>query len=83
VKLALYDDRDGSAAGGVVQEVFLGDANSMLVRIPPMIWNCVKGLGQAPAVIVNCATFPHDPDEIGRLDPFSPDIPYDWSLRHG
>ena len=46
VKLALYDDGDGSAARGVAHEVFLGDANSMLVRIPPMIWNDVKGLGQ-------------------------------------
>ena len=83
MKLALYDDRDGSATRGVVQEAFLGDANSMPVRIPPMIWNGVKGLGQAPAVIANCATFPHDPDEIGQLDPFSPDIPHDWSMRHG
>jgi dTDP-4-dehydrorhamnose 3,5-epimerase len=55
----------------------------MLVRIPPMIWNDVKGLGQAPAVIAKCATIPHDPDEIGQLDPFSPDIPHDWSMRHG
>jgi len=30
----------------LAQEVFLGDANSMHVRIPPMIWNDVKGLGQ-------------------------------------
>ena len=83
MKLALYDDGDGSAARGVAHEVFLGDANSMLVRIPPMSWNDVKGLGQAPAVIAKCATIPHDPDEIGQLDPFSPDITHDWSMRHG
>jgi dTDP-4-dehydrorhamnose 3,5-epimerase len=83
VKLALYDDREGSPTRGTVQELFLGDANSFLVRIPPMIWNGVKGLGSSPSVIANCATLEHDPDEISRLDPFSPDIPYDWSLRHG
>jgi dTDP-4-dehydrorhamnose 3,5-epimerase len=83
VKLVLYDDREGSPTRGTVQELFLGDANSFLVRIPPTIWNGVKGLGSSPSVIANCATLAHDPDEISRLDPFSPDIPYDWSLRHG
>ena len=36
-----------------------------------------------PALVANCATIPHDPDEIERLDPFDNDIPYDWALRHG
>jgi dTDP-4-dehydrorhamnose 3,5-epimerase len=30
----------------------------------------------------NCATLPHDPDEIERVDPFDNDIPCDWALRH-
>ena len=25
---------------------------------------------------------PHDPDEIGRMDPFDPTIPYTWELKH-
>jgi dTDP-4-dehydrorhamnose 3,5-epimerase len=33
--------------------------------------------------VANCATLPHDAEEIGRLDPFSDRIPYDWALRHG
>ena len=56
MKLALYDDGEGSATHGEPHEVFLGDANSVLVRDPPMIWNGVKGLGQAPAMIAKCAT---------------------------
>jgi dTDP-4-dehydrorhamnose 3,5-epimerase len=83
VKLVLFDDRDGSATRGEVQELFVGEANSVLVRIPPMVWNGVKGLGSSPVVIANCATLPHDPQEISRLDPFGTEIPYDWSLRHG
>jgi dTDP-4-dehydrorhamnose 3,5-epimerase len=83
VKLVLYDGREGSPTHGTLQELFIGDSNYMLVRIPPMIWNGVKGLGQQPAIIANCASHPHDPQEISRLDPFSPAIPYDWSLRHG
>jgi len=34
-------------------------------------------------VLANCATHPHDPAEMLRLDPHSPEIPYDWSLKHG
>lgn len=83
VKLALYDGRDASPTSGVVQELFLGDANYVLVRIPPNVWNGVKGLGSTPAMVANCASHPHDPQEISRLDPFSDEIPYDWSLRHG
>ena len=83
VKLVLYDGREGSPTCGTLKELFIGDANYVLVRIPPMVWNGVKGLGQAPAIIANCASHPHDSEEIDRLDPFSPQIPYDWSLRHG
>jgi len=83
VKLVLYDDREGSPTHGELQELFLGDANSWLVRIPPNIWNGVKGIAQTPSVVANCATLPHDPDEIGRLDPFDQRIPYSWELRHG
>ena len=83
VKLVLFDDRTGSPTRGALQELFVGDSNYVLVRIPPMVWNGVKGLGGSPAMIANCASHPHDPGEISRLDPFSDEIPYDWSLRHG
>jgi dTDP-4-dehydrorhamnose 3,5-epimerase len=83
VKVVLYDDRDHSDTRGQLQELFVGDQNYALVRIPPMVWNGVKGLGGTPAMVANCASHAHDPDEISRLDPFSDRIPYDWSLRHG
>lgn len=78
IKLALYDPREGSPTRGEVQEIFLGDDNYALVRIPPGIYNGFKGLGDRPAIVANCATLPHDPEEIGRLDPFENEIPYDW-----
>lgn len=83
IKLALFDARDGSATKGTVQEIFAGRANYVLVTVPPGVWNGFKGVGVEAAIVANCATEPHDPDEIVRCDPFSPDIPYDWSLRHG
>jgi dTDP-4-dehydrorhamnose 3,5-epimerase len=83
IKLALYDDREGSATRGEVMELFLGDQNYSLVQIPPLIWNGFKGYGTTMAIVANCATVAHDPDEIVRLDPTSPRIPYRWDLTHG
>jgi len=82
VKLVLYDPRKGSKTKGEIQELFIGDDNYVLVKIPPGIWNGFKGIGAKPAIVANCATIPHRPDEIERLDPSNNDIPYDWELKH-
>ena len=82
IKLVLFDDRPGSRTRGTVQEIFLGQDNYSLVRVPPLIWNGFKGYGTSEALVCNCATIVHDAEEIERLDPFSPLIPYDWNLKH-
>jgi len=82
IKLVLYDDREGSSTRGEVQEIFLGLEYYSLVTIPPMIWNGFKGVGTEMAIVANCTTLPHDPEEIERMDPFTDRIPYDWSLKH-
>ena len=82
IKLVLYDNRDGSPTNGNIMELFMGDEYYCLVKIPPLVWNGYKGIGVKPALVANCATFPHDPDEMKRLDPFSEIIPYDWKLKH-
>jgi dTDP-4-dehydrorhamnose 3,5-epimerase len=83
IKLVCYDDRPGSSTHGSVAEIFTGELDYALITIEPGIWNGFKGIGDKPSLVANCATVPHSPNEIERLDPFSPDIPYDWSLRHG
>jgi dTDP-4-dehydrorhamnose 3,5-epimerase len=83
IKLVLYDDRDDSPTRGELQEIFTGEDFYALVTVPPGVWNGFKGIGTAPAIVANCATVPHDPEEIVRLDPFSPKIPYRWEIRHG
>ena len=83
IKLVLYDDRPRSRTKGRIQEIFLGGLNYALVVIPPKVWNGFKGIGQTPAIVANCATIPHDPREIVRLDPMHNPIPYDWDLKHG
>ncbi|MEJ5201240.1 MAG: dTDP-4-dehydrorhamnose 3,5-epimerase family protein [Anaerolineales bacterium] len=82
IKLVLYDDRPDSPTRKELQEIFIGEDNYALVKIPPRIWNGFKGIGIYPAIVANCATLPHDPDEIVRLDPFDRSIPYDWSIAH-
>lgn len=82
IKLVLYDDREGSPTRGELQEIFLGPDNYVLVTIPPLVWNGFKGIGQEMAIVANCASIPHDPEEIERLDPFDKSIPYDWGLKH-
>ena len=83
IKLVLYDGRDDSPTKGEVQEIFLGRENYKLVTIPPMVWNGFKGIGTEPAIVANCATLPHDPAEIERMDPFVNDIPYNWDRKDG
>jgi len=82
VKLALYDEREGSPTRGTLMEVFLGPDNYSLVVIPPDVWNGHKGMSDPFAMIANCCTHPHDPARSVRLDPFDNPIPYDWAVRH-
>lgn len=81
IKLVLYDERDHSPTQGALMELFIGENNYALVKIPPGVWNGFKGVGPRPAIVANCATLPHDPDEILRMDPFDNDIPYDWRIK--
>jgi len=78
IKVVLYDDREESATKGGVLEVVVGPEEYALVVIPPGIWHGFQGLAEPVSILANCATEPHDPDELDRRDPQSTDIPYDW-----
>jgi len=85
IKLALYDDRPDAPTLGALQELFLGEARPLLVRIPRGVWHGWKGVGTDEAFMLNCPSEPYDyahPDELRR--PWDdPGIPYDWSLKMG
>jgi len=83
IKLVLYDDRDNSPTKGELQEIYIGRENYQLVKVPPLVWNGFKGYGDEMAIVANCATLAHDPDEIVRMVPFDTSIPYSWDLKHG
>lgn len=82
VKLVLFDDRPSSPTKGKLMEIFLGPDNYQLVIVPPLVWNGFKGISTSASIVANCSTFPHDPSEIEYKDPFSPEIGYDWNIRH-
>ena len=71
-----------SATNGNLMEIYTGDDNYLLIMVPPNIWNGFKGMGGKKAIVANCASIPHDPDEISRKNPFDPDIPYNWELKN-
>lgn len=83
IKLALYDLRQDSPTRGNLMEIFMGQDDYKLVTVPAGVANGFKGLGTTDSLVANCATMPHDPAEITRIDPFTPDIPYDWNIKHG
>lgn len=83
IKLVLYDGREGSPTKGELMELFLSPEDHKRVTVPSGVWNGFKGVSPEPAIVANCATLPHDPAEIVRLDPFDPSIPYTWDLKHG
>jgi len=83
IKLVLYDGREDSPTHGEVNEFFLGQHNPMLVQIPAYVLHGFKGIGTDEAIVINCPTEVYNyetPDEF-RVDPFSPEVPYDWSLK--
>lgn len=82
-KLVMYDLRDDSPTRGVLQEVFFGEDNYVLVQIPPGIANGYKAYGDKMVIMANCASEPHRPEEMKRMPPFTTEIPYDWDLQHG
>jgi len=82
IKCVLYDDRPGSSTRGSVEEYFLSPENYCLVTVPPMVWNGFKGIGDKVSIVANCATLPHDPDEIERKAALDPTIPYNWGIQH-
>ncbi len=85
IKLALYDGRNDSDTQGIVNEIFLGDANRLLVKVPSGIHHGWKCIGDHAAIIVNVPdrVYQYDSPDEHRVDPHDNDIPYDWARKDG
>jgi len=82
IKCVLYDDRPNSPTRGHVNEFFLSPENYSLLTVPPQIWNGWKGLGTNTSIVANCASIPHDTNEIERKAALDKTIPYSWDIKH-
>jgi len=81
VKVVLFDDRKSSTTYKQVEEYYIGESNYSLLHIPHGVTNGMQGLGTSMSIVANCATLPHDPSEMIRIDPATADIPYKWTVR--
>ena len=84
IKLVLFDNRQNSSTYKNLLEIFIGDLNYVLIKIPTGVINGYKCIGDKTAIIANCATIPHKASgEMNRYDPLSNDlIPYKWDIIH-
>jgi dTDP-4-dehydrorhamnose 3,5-epimerase len=85
VKVALYDAREGSPTQGQVDEFFLGEQHSILLKIPVGVMHGYKTVGNEPSLLINFPTEPYDPQEPDeyRLPWDTDQIPYDWDIKMG
>lgn len=81
VKLVLYDSREESSTYGEVNELYLGNDNYILVKVPNYVWNAFENIGTETCILANCSTIPHNPNEIVREKLNSGVIPYDWNRK--
>lgn len=79
MKLVFYDGREDSITNGKIEEILLSPENYHLLTVPSGLWYSFQGKSAEPAMLVNCATLPHDPDESRTAPLDSSDIPYTWT----
>jgi dTDP-4-dehydrorhamnose 3,5-epimerase len=77
-RIALYDLRSDSSTAGALAQFEAGEANPVLLTIPPLVAHWVQNAGPAPAAFVNLPTavYRHaNPDKF-RASPSL--IPLEW-----
>lgn len=81
IRLVIYDDRPNSPTCGVVREIITGVScgHYELIQVPAMVWYGFSSLYDQDSLIANCASLPHDPNEVDRLPSDTFKIPYVWS----
>ena len=80
IKLVLIDNREDSSTYKQKQEIFMGEHNYVLVKIPPKIINGFKNIGTKECIVANCSSVPHDKSEIIRYSPYDNAFDYNWDI---
>ncbi len=83
IRVGLYDQREGSATQGEVNDFYLGENNTILLKIPVGVVHGYKTIGVEPSLLINfpsVAYNPKEPDEF-RLPWNTDQIPHDWDIE--
>ncbi|MGD2105210.1 MAG: dTDP-4-dehydrorhamnose 3,5-epimerase family protein [Anaerolineae bacterium] len=79
VKAALYDTRSDSPTHGELQELLLGEGQTLkVVKIPPGVAHGYRVL-QGPAHVFYLTSHEYDGTDEGRIPHDDPEIGYDWT----
>lgn len=79
ILIVLYDGRGTSPTYGKLQSFELGRPDAYFrLRIPPGLWYGFRCISSVPALLANCADFPHDPKESDLISANDERIPYHW-----
>ena len=67
LRVVLHDIREESPTFGVMNELIVGEANPVLLTIPPLVAHAVENIGESTASFVNLPTrawLPEAPDKF-------------------
>lgn len=82
IMVGLVDLRPESPTLGNTESIFLDDCKLYgLITIPPRVWNGFRltpGCGGTKAILANCASMKHHPNEIIRVHPDDFPIGFEW-----
>ena len=84
-KLVLYDSRKDSSTYKMINEIFFGEKNPLLISIPPDIWHGFKAIGSKKITVLNIPTelYNYDEPDEYRLPYDTDKITYDWKMKMG
>ena len=84
-KLVLYDNRKESTTYRMINELFFGEKNPLLISIPPNIWHGFKAIGDKKMMVLNIPTelYNYDEPDEYRLPYDTDEIEYDWDIKMG
>lgn len=79
IRIVVYDGRLNNLGKNFIQAVSLGVDNYQLLTIPPGLWYAFQGCAPGSSLLANCASIPHDPNEVENCDIDQFPLKYEWS----
>lgn len=84
IKVAVYDDREGSPTRDELDTFVIGEHNQQAVRIPGDCWHGFKVVGNKQAILINFPTklYDYDDPDEERLPSDTDVIQMSWDDGH-